>query len=206
MPLSPVISRHIIPVVLRLLYASLRISITPSIRDMPVPDGGVMVAFWHGKMVTGWLLARTLFPAKRVTAVVSMSEDGRSLADALEQCGFSLIRGSSSKGGEEVKRSMLAVLQKSGIVVFTPDGPRGPINQFKYGALRLASSSRTPLLFAEISYNSKWILRSWDRFEIPRPFSKTIVNLHLLELPTFQSEEELQTYTTTISERFSHAQ
>lgn len=88
MPLSPVISRHIIPVVLKLLYASLRISITPSIRDMPVPDGGVMVAFWHGKMITGWLLARTLFPAKRVTAVVSMSEDGRSLADALEQCGF----------------------------------------------------------------------------------------------------------------------
>ncbi|MBV5304135.1 MAG: DUF374 domain-containing protein [Chlorobium sp.] len=206
MPLSPVISRHIIPVVLKLLYASLRISITPALRDMPLPDGGAMFAFWHGKMITGWLLARTLFSAKRVTAVVSMSEDGRALADTLEQCGFSLIRGSSSKGGDNVKSAMLAALQKNGTVVFTPDGPRGPINQFKYGALRLASSSHTPLLFAEISYSSKWILKSWDRFEIPKPFSKTIVKLHLLELPTFHSEEELQTYTTTISEQLSHAQ
>jgi lysophospholipid acyltransferase (LPLAT)-like uncharacterized protein len=206
MPLSPVISRHILPVGLKLLYASLRISITPPLRDIPLPNKGTMFAFWHGKMITGWLLARTLFPAKDVTAVVSMSEDGRALADTLQQCGFSLIRGSSSKGGDEVKSAMLGVLQKNGIVVFTPDGPRGPINQFKYGALRLASTNHTPLLFAEISYNSKWILKSWDRFEIPKPFSKTRVKLHLLELPTFSSEEELQTYTTTISERLSHEQ
>ena len=205
MPLSPVISRHILPVVLKLLYASLRISITPSLRDLPLPEGGAMFAFWHGKMITGWLLARTLFPAKRVTAVVSMSEDGRALADALQKCGFALIRGSSSKGGDAVKRAMLDVLQNNGLVVFTPDGPRGPINQFKYGALRLASSSHTTLLFAEISYTSKWILKSWDRFEIPRPFSKTAVKLHLVELPTFRSEEELRRYTTTISERLSHA-
>jgi len=206
MPLSPVISRHILPVALKLLYASLRISITPPLRDIPLPHGGALFAFWHGQMITGWLLARTLFPAKKVTAVVSMSEDGRALADTLEQCGFSLIRGSSSKGGDNVKSAMLAALQNNGTVVFTPDGPRGPINQFKYGALRLASSNHTPLLFAEISYSSKWILNSWDRFEIPKPFSKTAVKLHLVELPLFISEEELQTYTTTISEQLSHAQ
>ncbi|MEI6638425.1 MAG: DUF374 domain-containing protein [Chlorobium sp.] len=205
MPLSPVISRHILPVALKLLYASLRISITPPLRDIPLPDEGTMFAFWHGKMITGWLLARTIFPSKKITAVVSMSEDGRALADTLQQCGFSLIRGSSSKGGEEVKSAMKGVLQKSGIVVFTPDGPRGPINQFKYGALRLASTNHSALVFAEICYASKWILNSWDQFEIPKPFSKTTVKLHLLELPLFLSEVELQTYTTTLSERLSHA-
>lgn len=205
MPLSPVISRHILPVALKLLYASLRISITPPLRDTPLPEGGVMFAFWHGKMITGWLLARTLFPEKRVAAVVSMSEDGRALADTLQECGFALIRGSSSKGGDAVKSAMLDVLQQDGIVTFTPDGPRGPINQFKYGALRLASSNHTPLLFAEISYTGRWKLNSWDQFEIPKPFSKTAVKLHLVELPLFNSEEELQTYTTTISEQLSHA-
>jgi len=205
MPLSPVISRHLLPLTLKLLYATLRISITPHPREMQLVESRALFAFWHGNMVVGWLLARALFPAKEVTAVVSLSKDGGALADTLEQCGFSLIRGSSSKGGEQVKNAMLQVLERDGIVVFTPDGPRGPLNQFKYGALRLASSNKIPLLFAEISYSKKWQLKSWDRFEIPKPFSKTTVTLHQLELPIFQSEEELHAYTTAISERFSHA-
>ncbi len=204
MPLSPVISRYILPVVLKLLYASLRISIAPPSQEMTFRETGAIFAFWHGKMIIGWLLARTLFPGKTLSAVVSLSEDGRVLADTLEKCGFSLIRGSSSKGGDTVKSAMLEVLQHHGMVVLTPDGPRGPVNQFKFGTLRLASSHHFPLLFAEICYSSTWRLRSWDQFEIPKPFSKAAITLHLLELPTFHSEEELQTYTTTISEHFSH--
>ena len=205
MRLSPVISRYILPVVLKLLYASLRISIAPPSQEMKFHDTGAIFAFWHGKMVIGWLLARALFPDRKLDAVVSLSKDGQALAETLEQCGFSLIRGSSSKGGDTVKDAMLEVLQHNGIVVLTPDGPRGPIKQFKFGTLRLASGNHFPLLFAEICYSSRWRLRSWDQFEIPKPFSKATVTLHRLELPTFHSEEELRSCTMTISERLSHA-
>jgi len=205
MPLSPLISRHILPLALKLLYASLRISITPPISAMPLQGKGTIFAFWHGKMVVGWLLAHKLFPAKKITAVVSMSEDGRILADALEQCGLALIRGSSSKGGEMVKQAMQDVLEQQGIIALTPDGPRGPIYQFKYGTLRLASAKRYPIIFAEINYAKTWQLRSWDRFDIPKPFSKATVTLHRIELPVFRTDDELHQYTTTISERFSHA-
>ncbi|MFZ4524107.1 MAG: lysophospholipid acyltransferase family protein [Chlorobium sp.] len=188
---------------LRLLYASLRISITPA--PLQLSDKGAIIAFWHGKMIAGWLLAKTLSSQKNITAVVSLSEDGRALADTLERLGFSLIRGSSSKGGDEVKQTMQDALQKGDIVVLTPDGPRGPINQFKYGTLRLASNNHYPIVFAEISYAKRWRLKSWDQFEIPKPFSKTSVKLHLLELPEFKSDKELQLYTKNISARLSHA-
>ncbi len=202
MPLSPLIFRHIVPIALKLLHASLRISITPQIE---LPGKTAIITFWHGKMITGWLLAQTLFPGKKITAVVSMSEDGTALAETLERLDFSLIRGSSSKGGDEVKRTMQNALQRGAIIAITPDGPRGPARQFKFGTLRLASEKRYPLFFADISYANPWKLKSWDHFEIPKPFSKTAVKLQLIDLPAFTSEEELRSYAKKLSIQLDHA-
>jgi lysophospholipid acyltransferase (LPLAT)-like uncharacterized protein len=203
MPQSPLIARHIIPFALKLLYASLRISVTP--RQIQLPDNGAIIAFWHGNMITGWLLARMLFPKKQLAAVVSLSEDGNTLAETLGQLGFSLIRGSSSKGGDEVKHAMQKALQRGDIVALTPDGPRGPAHQFKFGTLRLASKNRHPLIFAAISHANPWKLKSWDQFEIPKPFSKATVKLHLIDLPEFKNEDELQSYTTQLSIKLRNA-
>jgi hypothetical protein len=203
MPLSPLISCHIIPFALKLLYASLRISVLP--RPTELPGKGAIITFWHGKMITGWLLAQTLFPGKKIAAVVSMSEDGKTLADTLERLGFTLIRGSSSKGGDAVKLAMQKALQNGDIVALTPDGPRGPANQFKFGTLRLASEKRFPLVFADIHHEKTWKLKSWDQFEIPKPFSKTTIQLHLIDLPVFKNEEEVQSYTKQLSIHFGHA-
>ncbi len=204
MAISPLISRHILPMALKLLYASLRISVAPQTWNIELSDKGAIFAFWHGKMVAGWLLARTLFPEKKRVAVVSLSEDGSILSDTLEQLDFNLIRGSSSKGGDEVKHDMQKALQSASIVVLTPDGPRGPLYQFKYGTLRIASSNGYPLIFADISYKNAWKLKSWDHFEIPKPFSRTAITLYRLDLPEFESEEELRLYTTTLSNRLGH--
>ena len=204
MSISPLISRHILPLTLKLLYASLRISVTPSSWNIQLADKGAIFTFWHGKMVAGWLLARALFPEKKRVAVVSLSEDGRILSDTLEQLDFTLIRGSSSKGGDEVKDAMQNAIQRENIIVLTPDGPRGPIYQFKYGTLRIASSKHYPLFFAEISYEKAWKLKSWDKFEIPKPFSRATVIMHSIDLPEFENEEELRMYTTTLSARLGH--
>lgn len=202
MPLVPLIFRQIIPIALKLLYASLRISVTPW--QTPFPEKRVIITFWHGKMITGWLLAQRLFPEKKMSAVVSRSEDGNILAETLEKLGFSLIRGSSSKGGDEVKRAIQQTLESGECVVLTPDGPRGPANQYKFGMVRLASEKRYPLVFAEIHHTKKWKLKSWDQFEIPKPFSKTTVKLHLIDLPEFKNDEELQSYTKQLSIKLSH--
>ncbi len=205
MAISPLISRHILPFALKLLYASLRISVTPRSWNNHDADKGAIFTFWHGKMVTGWLLARALFPEKKIMAVVSLSEDGRTLSDTLEQLDFALIRGSSSKGGDEVKHAMHEALKKKNVVIVTPDGPRGPACQFKYGTLRVAASKRCPLIFAAITYEKAWQLKSWDKFEIPKPFSRATIIIHRIDLPEFASEEELRIYSTNLSDRLGHA-
>lgn len=187
-----------------LLFGSLRITLTSRPETAGMPQGAAIFAFWHGKMITGWMLARKLLANRRIGAVVSLSEDGAILSGALGDLGFSLIRGSSSKGSENVREEIAKMLRKGNVVAITPDGPTGPRHLFKYGTLRLASQYRTPMLFAEIRYSRVWQLKSWDRFEIPWPFSRANVILHHIEVPEFRSEEELRKWCGELSEALGH--
>jgi lysophospholipid acyltransferase (LPLAT)-like uncharacterized protein len=197
----PESASRLLPHLLKLLVATLNIRIIPPQKDIPVNEQGIIFAFWHGKMVTGWLLARRLFPEATISSVVSLSGDGQILSDVLGRLGFQLIRGSSSRGKEEVRSGIVAALGKRNVVAVTPDGPRGPQHRFKYGTLRLASVHRTPLVFAEIFHERPHLLKSWDRFEIPAPFSRVTVRLHTFEVPLFSSEEELHTFADELSTR-----
>jgi len=208
-PLVKTILRHLgtilLAPMLQLLFASLRIELRVPPEGMPDARHGVVFAFWHGRMVTGWLLTRRLFPNAALSAVVSLSPDGQILSDTLARLGFHLIRGSSSRGRDEVRAGIAGQLRSGGIIAVTPDGPRGPIHQFKYGTVRLASENRSPILFADIIFERCSTLKSWDRFEIPMPFSRVVVALHLIDVPLFSGEEELRKFANTLSERFTHA-
>jgi len=192
---------HLLPHLLKLLVATLKIRIILPEKGLPGNEHGIIFAFWHGRMVTGWMLSRRLFPEAVISTVVSLSGDGQILSNALDRLGFRLIRGSSSKGKEEVKSGIVTALDTCGVVAVTPDGPRGPLHRFKYGTLRIASEHRTPLVFAEIFHDRARRLKSWDRFEIPAPFSRVTVRLHTLEIPLFSSEEALRTFADELSTR-----
>jgi len=198
------ITRGLLPATVDLLYRSLRMK--PDFRSAPaaVPEGAAVFAFWHGKMAVGWSLARTLFGRRPLKAVVSLSGDGSILSDALDALGFSLIRGSSSSKGDLVRNEIEASLMQKEAVAITPDGPRGPQHRFKYGSVRIASKLRIPLLFADIRYRSAWRLKSWDRFEIPKPFSRVDVILRRIEVPEFAGEDELRTWCDSLSLELDH--
>ncbi|WP_041464181.1 lysophospholipid acyltransferase family protein [Pelodictyon luteolum] len=205
MALPAIISSRVLPAALRLLYRSLRLSVRPRGFSLPAPDESCIFAFWHGDMAVGWLFVRRLWPDRDASAVVSLSEDGSILSLALKRFGFRLIRGSSSKGGSEVRAAMQGALQRGNLVVLTPDGPRGPLHRFKYGTIRIASESGVPIIFARIGFTGGWQLKSWDRFIIPHPFSKVTLELHRLDVPRFDSEEKLRTYSELLSDRLGHA-
>ena len=133
-----------------------------------------VVAFWHGSMVVGWMLHRPE-PGEKVAALVSRSEDGEILSAALDRWGYSLIRGSSHAGGKEAMKLMTDALANGNSLCVTPDGPTGPRHAMKMGAVRAAQRSRVPLFLAGIAIGRKKILRSWDQFEIPLPFSNVSV-------------------------------
>jgi lysophospholipid acyltransferase (LPLAT)-like uncharacterized protein len=190
---------RLLPHVLKLLFATLKIDIEFAGEPLPRDGHGVMFAFWHGKMVVGWLLARRLFAGREISAVVSLSGDGQILSDALDRLRFRLIRGSSSRGKEEVRRNIGVALKSCGVVAVTPDGPRGPQHRFKYGTLRLAAQHHAPLVFAEIRHEKARSLKSWDRFEIPLPFSRVKVRLHVMSIPDFATDEAFRTWADELS-------
>jgi len=202
--LRPIVTRFILPITLKLLYKSLRITVSAFEETTCTEKKQLLFAFWHGKMITGWVLARKLFTQSIIHAVVSLSEDGQLLSGTLSNIGFSLIRGSSSKGADEVKSAILKALQSGDIVAITPDGPRGPVHQFKYGIVRIASEQQIPILFAEISYNDAWKLKSWDDFEIPKPFSRVAVTLKTVTVPEFNNETMLRNFASQLSRSFTH--
>jgi lysophospholipid acyltransferase (LPLAT)-like uncharacterized protein len=132
------------------------------------PDKKGIVAFWHGNMLPVWYYFSKLKPF----AIVSMSKDGDVLSYLLEKWNFKLVRGSSSKGSKEAMDEITAKAQK-GIILITPDGPRGPKNIFKAGAVVSAQRSSSPLYLCRTEIQRKMILnKSWDKFEFPFLFSK----------------------------------
>lgn len=135
-----------------------------------------VLAFWHGSMVIGWYLHRPA-PAYAggMHALVSRSNDGEYLSAILDMWGYTLIRGSSHRGGKEAMQIMTDEVKNGARLVVTPDGPTGPRHVMKIGAVRAAQQASAPLLIASIQTEKKYHLKSWDRFEIPYPFSRVDV-------------------------------
>jgi lysophospholipid acyltransferase (LPLAT)-like uncharacterized protein len=129
--------------------------------------------FWHSQMLAGW----SLFKNKKSCALVSQSNDGEILSVLLKKWNYKVSRGSSSKGGKEALHELIDAANKGSSIIITPDGPRGPARQIKNGALIVAYECSMPIIPVKIIYSSKKILvKSWDRFEIPYPFSKCEVS------------------------------
>jgi lysophospholipid acyltransferase (LPLAT)-like uncharacterized protein len=118
-------------------------------------------------MLLAWYLHRN----KDFTALISKSKDGDLLEKILKHWKYNVVRGSSSKGGDVALGIMVDSARNNESVVITPDGPRGPINRMKAGAVITAKKSKIPLVLVGIGYNKKRILKSWDKFEIPKFFS-----------------------------------
>jgi len=156
---------------------------------LPLPDHAV-VAFWHSKMIAGWWLAR-----KNAVAMVSQSKDGEHLAEILRKWKYKLVRGSSSKDGREALENAIELIKCGAVsrLVITPDGPRGPREAMKRGAFIAAKELDLPLIFLKISYeNAKVLSKSWDKFEVPYPFSKVKVDAIRFDASDFPEDKDSQ--------------
>ena len=131
----------------------------------------VMIAFWHNQ---GLFMPFVWFgkPGK-IKLIVSQSKDGELIAALLRWFGILSVRGSSTRGGSAALKELLR-LDRAGVdsIVFTPDGPKGPLYRVKEGVAYLALSSKKPLYLLSVTCSRVKILHSWDRFRIPLPFGK----------------------------------
>jgi lysophospholipid acyltransferase (LPLAT)-like uncharacterized protein len=161
----------ILGAIVRIWVATLRVRIEVHQAASTITARRVL-AFFHGQQMA-LLGAR----GARCTAVlVSHSADGEIQAGVMRSLGFAVLRGSSSHGGASGLRALLRVLSSSIDAAFAVDGPRGPLGVAKPGAAYAARAAGAVLLPVASASRRAWVLeRTWDKFEIPLPFSRVAV-------------------------------
>ena len=157
----------------RLWGMTLRFEASPEdLRNWTKKDEPVAIVLWHNRLFLSAEIVRRYRQGRPVYALVSASQDGAWLTAFFAAAGLRTVRGSSSRMGREGATALVDVLRAGHDVGITPDGPRGPCYELKPGALIVTRRTRTPILIVGGEFESAWRLRSWDRFYIPRPFSR----------------------------------
>lgn len=127
--------------------------------------------FWHNRIV----MTAYFFRHRNMVAMISRNKDGEYIARVSRRLGFGAARGSSSRGSREAVVEMIRALRNGKNVLFTLDGPRGPRYVAKPGAVYVARKTGNPIVPFNVSVENKWIMHSWDRFIVPKPFSRALV-------------------------------
>ena len=131
----------------------------------------VIFAFWHGRIFLGTYYFRN----RGIVVMTSNNKDGEYIARVIQRFGYGAARGSSTRGSHGATIELLRALKAKMDVAFTVDGPTGPRYVAKPGAAYVAWKSGNPVLPFNISVEKKWVMRSWDHFLVPRPFSRALV-------------------------------
>jgi lysophospholipid acyltransferase (LPLAT)-like uncharacterized protein len=161
-------------VVVRIISATYKVKmINPAIERNVLEKGKMPIyASWHQRFFPGI----TLFARRRpISIIISRSRDGELISRIAHVLGWHPVRGSSSKGGRQALRKIKKLVRKGYKVGHIVDGPRGPFGVVKPGLLIIAQTTGMPIIPVIISADKKWVFNSWDRFMIPKPFSRVIM-------------------------------
>jgi lysophospholipid acyltransferase (LPLAT)-like uncharacterized protein len=167
---------------------------------------GIVVAAWHSCILllpSAWVRFVRKWPERpaEVAMLISMSDDGEAVAQAIGYLGLTAIRGSAGnkkkakkdKGGVRAIAEAVKRLRAGGVVCVTPDGPRGPRREASLGAVLIAQRAGAPILPYALASRPAKHLNTWDRFIIPFPFTKgAIVFGDLLETSRSASPESIR--------------
>ena len=134
--------------------------------------GGEIYCFWHQCVLPTALYYRRT----HAVILISRSFDGELITRTLRLFGFDAVRGSSSRAGGEGLRGLQRVVESGRPAIFTADGPRGPIYQTKMGPIKLAQMTGAPIGAFHFQPERAWVINSWDRFLVPKPFTRIVVS------------------------------
>lgn len=143
---------------------------TPLIDGMGA--GAEIFCFWHQCV----LPCTVYYRRTGATILISRSFDGELITRILGLFGFHAVRGSSSRGAREGLLGLKQVIEGGTPAIFTADGPRGPIYQTKMGPIKLAQLTGARIGCFHLEPERAWVLKSWDRFLIPKPFTRICVS------------------------------
>ncbi len=157
-------------------------------------------AFWHGR-----ILPATCFWRRRgITVMTSENFDGEWIGQIIEWFGYETARGSTSHGGSRALAQLRRDIHAGKAAGFTVDGPRGPAYSVQPGAIWLASLTGSPILPFHIEADRYWSVRSWDRTQVPKPFSRVAMAIgEPIVVPGRADAEALEVSRLSVEQRLN---
>ena len=177
---------------IRLIGPTLRVCVSREEgAQQTVGQRPLIISFWHACIIPATYLFRNI----GIRVMSSNSYDGEYMGRIIHKFGFVAVKGSSSRNAVRALLGLRRSLQQGWAVAFTLDGPRGPRQKVKPGPVALARSSGVPLTMFHIAVDRAWVLNTWDRLIIPKPFSRVLMRFgKLIPVPADASDEELERY------------
>jgi len=177
---------------IRLIGPSLRIYVSREEGAQPtVGQRPLVLNFWHA----GIIPATYIFRDCGIRVMSSNSYDGEYMGRIIGKFGFVAVKGSSSRNAVRALLGLRRALRQGWSVAFSIDGPRGPRYQVKPGPVTLARSSGVPLSTFHIAVERAWVLNTWDRLIVPKPFSRVLMRFgQLIPVPAEASDEDVERY------------
>jgi lysophospholipid acyltransferase (LPLAT)-like uncharacterized protein len=179
--------------IIRLIGPTLRlvVSYEPGAQDK-LDARPLIASFWHSCMIPATFIFRDM----GIRVMSSFSYDGEYMGRIIRRFGFVAVKGSSSRNAVRALLGLRRALEDGWTVAFTLDGPRGPRHKVKPGPVALGRSSGLALTTFHAAVDKGWILNSWDRMVIPRPFSRVLVRVgKLIPVPKDATDDDLARYT-----------
>jgi len=157
------------------------------------PQRSLIWVLWHNRIFALAFTYRRYLPTRRGAVLTSASGDGAIIAAMAARFGVAAVRGSSSRRGAAAMLGLIGWIRDGYDVGIVPDGPRGPRYRMGPGAVKLASLTGAAVLPVRIEYGSWWSFRSWDRFRLPKPFTRvTVIFEPLFDVEPGADDETLE--------------
>ena len=163
---------NILYYILKVIFLTLDVRIIGAENEI---DGkkSYVCGMWHNKLLVILLCLKAL---KKRAGLASPSKDGELISVPLEKMGYKMVRGSSGKESVKSLVQIIKLVKNEGYSLGTPlDGPKGPVYEVKPGMIYVAQKAGKQLILVGGAYSNKWTFtKTWDKFQLPKPFSKVI--------------------------------
>jgi len=163
-------------------------------------EGGAIYVTWHQRMAYHF----HYFGSRHVTVMISQSRDGEYVSRMAKWLGFRNVRGSSTRGGRAALKELIQKIKDGEIGGMLADGPLGPARVAKIGSVILARNTQVPLIPVLWSADRCWILNTWDRYLIPKPFARIVFYYgEPLWVPGTADKKQLESFRTILENRLN---
>jgi len=163
-------------------------------------QGKAVYATWHQRVI---FHARHL-AHKNLTVMISQSRDGEYAVRLVSLFGHTNVRGSSTRGGSQALKELTQKIKEGARGGILADGPLGPARVAKIGAIIMAREAQVPLIPLTWGVDRCWILNSWDRFLMPKPFARIVIHYpEPIWISPSADKEELEGYRRLLEERLN---